>query len=155
MKKLVVLMILLSIVAVGVFAESADYFTFTMGSGSGYNMIGSNVVGGTVFGVDYTFNSGFTGGFKYFNIDGNTLQIINMTMVPADKMSLSVFSGTDAATDPVVGIGIGYEIFSKKDALFTNLSINMDWFATTPAASAFDIADGGVIFFGLKTQVGL
>ncbi|MDA3938418.1 MAG: hypothetical protein PF693_03790 [Spirochaetia bacterium] len=155
MKKVFILLILLSVLTVGVFAEQADYFTFTMGSGGGYDMSGSNVVGGTVFGVDYTFNSGFSGGFKYFDIDGNTLQIINMTMIPADKMKISVYSGTDAATDPTVGIGVGYDIFTKKDALFSNLSINVDWFATTRATSTFDIADGGVIFFGLRSQVGL
>jgi hypothetical protein len=155
MKKVVVLLILLSIVAVGVFAEEADYFTFTMGSGGGYDINGSNVIGGTVFGVDYTFNDAFTGGFKYFNIDGNNVQVINITMVTTDKLTLSVYSGTDIAVDPTVGIGVGYEIFSKKDALFSKLSVNIDWFATTPAASAFDIANGGVILFGLRTQVGL
>ncbi len=156
MKKIIVLLVLLSVLTMGAFAEQADYFTFTMGSGSGYDIVGSNIIGGTVFGVDYTFNSGFTGGFKYFSIDGNDIQVINMTMVPADKMTLSVYSGTEALTaDPTVGMGFGYEIFSKKDALFSSLTINIDWFATTPAASTYDIADGGVILFGLRTQVGL
>ena len=152
MKKVLVLLILFSVLTVGIFAEQADYFTFTMGAGSGYDIVGSNVVAQTVFGVDYSFNSTFTGGFKYFEVAGNTGQMMNVTVVPADKLTLSLYSGQLVALTSF-GVGVGYDIFTKKDALFSKLSINLDWLATN--GGAYDVANGGVILFGLRTQVGL
>lgn len=154
MKKVLVLVLLLAVAVGGVFAEKADYFTFTMGAGSGYNITGSAVTAGTVFGVDYTFNDTFTGGFKFYDVAGNNLQLINMTVTPADKMNLSLYSGVLGA-DAAFGVGFGYDIFTKKSALFSKLSINVDWLATSGAVGTYDVANGGVILFGLRTQVGL
>ncbi len=154
MKKVIAVMVFFVVLTVGVFAEKADYFTFTMGAGSGYDITGSAVVAGTVFGIDYTFNDAFTGGFKYYAVAGNNLQLINMSVAPADKMALSLYSGALGAS-AAFGVGFGYDIFTKKSALFSNLSINVDWLATATAASPYDIASGGVVLFGLRTQVGL
>jgi len=155
MKKVLVLLILFSVLTVGLFAEQADYFTFTMGSGAGYDINGDDVVASTVFGMDYTFNSTFTGGFKFFDIGGISGRFINISVIPADKLRLTVYTGT---TGPVpataaFGVGLSYDLFSKKDALFSNMSINIDWLAD--ASGSYDVANGGVILFGLRTQVGL
>ena len=152
MKKVLVLLVLLSVLTVGVFAEQADYFTFTMGSGAGYDINGSNVVAASVFGMDYTFNTTFTGGFKYFTVGASTGQFIDISVVPADKLKLTVYTGKIAAA-AAFGVGLSYDLFSKKDALFSNMSINIDWLADN--AGAYPVANGGVILFGLRTQVGL
>jgi len=157
MKKVFILLVLLSVLAVGVFAEQADYFTFTMGSGAGYDMNSSNIVASTVFGMNYTFNSTFTGGFKYIDIGGAAGQFINMSVVPADKLSLTVYTGKLGAA-AAFGVGLSYDLFTKKDALFSSMSINVDWLAddtATGTAGAYPVADGGVILFGLRTEVGL
>ncbi len=154
MKKILVLMVLFALLTVGVFAEKADYFAFTMGSGSGYNVTGSAITAGTVFGVDYTFNDSFSGGFKFYKVGGNSLQLINMSVIPSEKLNLSIYSGV-LGGGAAFGIGVAYDIFSKKDALFSNLSINIDWLATATAGSTYDVATGGVILFGLRTQMGL
>lgn len=152
MKKIIVLLVLLSVLTVGVFAEQADYFTFTMGSGAGYDIDNSDIVATLVFGMDYSFNSTFTGGFKFIDIATQTGQFINMSVIPADKLHLTVYSGK-IATAAAFGVGLSYDLFSKKDALFSNMSINIDWLADN--GGFYDIADGGVILFGLRTQVGL
>ncbi len=154
MRKVIVVMVLLLVLTAGAFAEKADYFTFTMGAGSGYNITGSAVVAGTVFGVDYAFNDTFTGGFKYYKVAANTLQLINMSVAPADKLNLSLYSGVLGPAS-AFGVGVAYDIFTKKSALFSKLSINIDWLATATAGSPYDIASGGVILFGLRTEVGL
>lgn len=151
MKKIIVLLVLLSVLTVGVFAEQADYFTFTMGSGAGYDVNGSNVVAATVFGMNYTFNSTFTGGFKYITIAATAGQFINISVVPADKLKLTVYTGQ--LTNAAFGVGLSYDLFSKKDALFSNMSINIDWLAEN--GGTYDVANGGVILFGLRTEVGL
>ena len=152
MKKIIFLLILVSIFAIGIFAETADYFTFTIGSGGGYDLVGAAVVAHTVFGVDYAFNETFSGGFKFFDIAAVTGQAVNISVFPADKMRLSVYTG-DLGGNIALGLGFAYDIFSKKDALFANMSVNLDWFASD--GGAYDLASGGVILFGLRTQVGL
>ena len=77
-----------------------------------------------------------------------------MSVVPANKLNVSLFSG-GLGGNAAFGIGIAYDLFSKKSALFSNLSINIDWLATATAGSPYDVASGGVILFGLRTQVGL
>ena len=153
MKKIIVLLVLLSVLTVGVFAEQADYFTFTMGSGAGYDINGSSVVAASVFGMNYTFNSTFTGGFKFMDIGTASGQFINISVVPADKMKLTVYTG-ELETVAAFGVGLSYDLFSKKDALFSNMSINIDWMADNGGA-LYDVANGGVILFGLRTEVGL
>ncbi len=152
MKKIIVLLVLLSVLTVGVFAEQADYFTFTMGSGAGYDVNGSSVVAASVFGMDYTFNSTFSGGFKFFDIAGNAGSFINISVIPADKLKLTVYTGKLVAA-AAFGVGLSYDLFAKKDALFSNMSINIDWLADN--AGTYPVATGGVVLFGLRTQVGL
>lgn len=153
MKKIIVLLVLLSVLTVGVFAEQADYFTFTMGSGAGYDLRTSDIVASTVFGMNYTFNSTFTGGFKFIEVAGVAGQFINISVIPAEKLRLTVYTGK--FTGAAFGVGLSYDLFSKKDALFSNMSINIDWLAENNPGLGFDIADGGVILFGLRTEVGL
>ena len=154
MKKLFIFMVLLSILTVGVFAEQADYFTFTMGSGAGYNVNTSDIVASSVFGMNYTFNSTFTGGFKYIDVAGDSGSFINISVIPADKLKLTVYTGKiTAVPDAAFGVGLSYDLFSKKDALFSNMSINIDWLASN--GGTYDVANGGVVLFGLRTDVGL
>ena len=142
--------------ALSAFAQKADYFTFTVGSGAGYNINTQVVSSETLFGIDYTFNDSFTGGFKFRNISGTNLDVMNITVIPMDKLGISLYTGaTTTVVSPAFGLGVNYDIFAKKSGLFAKMAIYLDWLATSTAGSPFDVAKGGVVLFGLKTQVGL
>lgn len=154
MKKVFLSVLLLGGLALSVFAQKADYFTFTVGSGAGYNINTQAVVSETIYGFDYTFNDSFTGGFKFLNISGTNLNLMNITVIPVDKLGISLYTGVTGAS-PAFGLGVNYDIFAKKSALFAKMAVYLDWFASSNAGSTFDIANGGAVIFGIKTQVGL
>jgi hypothetical protein len=155
MKKVTLAILLIGGLALSAFAQKADYFTFTVGSGAGYNINTQVVSSETLFGIDYTFNDSFTGGFKFRNISGTNLNVMNITVIPMDKLGISLYTGAIPAGSPAFGLGVNYDIFAKKSALFAKMAIYLDWLATSTAGSPFDVAKGGVVLFGLKTQVGL
>lgn len=152
MKKNIVLLVLLSVLTFGVYAEQADYFSFTIGSGAGYDVKLDEVVATSVFGVDYTFNSTFNGGFKFVEVGSSAGKFISISVIPSDDLHLTIYSGK-LVTDVAFGLGLSYDLFSKKDALFSNMSINIDWFASD--GGVYPVDGGGVILLGLRTQVGL
>lgn len=130
MKKVLFCVLLIGGLAFSAFAQKADYFTF---------------------------NDSFTGGFKFRNISGTNLNVMNITVIPADKLGISLFTGatTGAGASPAFGLGVNYDIFAKKSALFAKMALYFDWLASSTAGSPFDVAKGGVAVFGFKTQVGL
>ncbi|WP_304224229.1 hypothetical protein [Gracilinema caldarium] len=80
---------------------------------------------------------------------------MNITVIPLDKLGITLYTGTIPGNSPAFGLGVNYDIFAKKSALFAKMAIYLDWLATSNAGSAFDVANGGVVLFGIKTQVGL
>lgn len=155
MKKILITLLLVTLPLVGAFGASPDYFTFTMGAGGGYDITGGEISAGTVFGVDYSFNDQFTGGFKFFKYSAGDVAAVNITIHPAESLSVSVYSGTDTAAVPnvIFGAGVGFDFFSKKDGLFTSLGVFVDWLAGS--GGNYAVTSGGSLAFGLKTQFGL
>ncbi|MCA1950472.1 MAG: hypothetical protein LDL24_07855 [Treponema sp.] len=155
MKKVVISVFLFGCLAFAAFAQKADYFTFTVGSGAGYNINTQVVISESLFGIDYTFNDSFTGGFKFRNISGTNLNVMNITVIPVDKLGITLYTGAIPGGSPAFGLGVNYDIFAKKSGLFAKVALYFDWLASSTAGSPFDIAKGGVVLFGIKTQVGL
>jgi hypothetical protein len=70
---------------------------------------------------------------------------------------------TFTASTFAFGFGLGYDIFSKKDTIFSALTLTVDWLATRgdgDGAGALDtspyaIEEGGALIFGLKVRMGI
>lgn len=151
MKKIFVVLLFLTIPLMAASTESADYFSFSMGAGGGYDFVTDSVSGGIAFGLDYQFNDQFSGGFKFFQY-GTDVTAVNITMYPVDSLSVSLYTGSDG-TDVVFGVGAGYDFFTKKDGLFSSMGVFIDWMAGV--AGAYNVADGGLLTFGMKTKFGI
>ncbi len=154
MKKIVLIMLVALVAAAGAFAEGPDHFSFTLGAGAGYDMIADTIDATQVYGVDYNFNNTFSGGFKFFDIGGTSVAAVNVAVSPVDNAYISLFTGAETA-GPIVAFGAGleYDFFTKKDGLFTGMGVFVDWLATN--GGVFNVSDGGVVTFGLKTKIGI
>jgi hypothetical protein len=153
MKKGLIILLLIAAPVVSLLAESADYFTFTVGTGGGYDMVGSAITAGIVFGVDYNFDKEFTGGFKFFKLGAGDVTVINISMHPSEALSVSLYSGVDDASLLTFGAGVGYDFFSKKGGLFSSMGVFADWLAGD--GGSFDVASGGTFVFGLRSKFGV
>ena len=165
MKKILFVMLLSMVLLAGVAAESADYLTFTVGAGFASDITGTNddIMANNVFGVDYNFNNGYTGGFKYINMGSGaaTFSVVNFTMSPKENVYVSLYTGSAsttgalASTDAAFGLGLSYDFFTKKDGIFSAMGVYIDWMASsTSNKNVAAIADGGALAMGLKTKVG-
>lgn len=152
-KKLLLVIVLFIIGLTGVFADSADYFTFTMGAGAGYDFVADDAVTEMVFGVDYIFNDMFTGGFKFFTLGANSVTAMNFSVEVIENATVSLYSGVDSGTDIVFGLGFGYDFLTKKDTVFSSMGLYIDWIAGN--GGFFDIMDGGSFLMGVRAKFGL
>jgi hypothetical protein len=152
---------LVLLVAVGAFAQAPDYFAFEIGSGGSYGVDSGDVTAATEFGFYYVFNENFSGGYSFrsIGVSGATpidVTVINMTLRPVESLGVSLYSGS-IDSDLGFGLGVGYDIFSNKNGLFSALVLSLDWFASNDPSGAkpYRIENGGVFTMGLKSRIGL
>ena len=156
MKKIVLILIVALFAASGLFAAGPDYFAFEIGAGGGFDVNTGDVVAGNSMGFYYSFNDTFSGGFSFNTVDGNDVDMVTISVSPIENLYISMDTGQidDGVTTALgFGAGFGYDFFAKKSGLFTSLGLYFNWFAGN--AGVYDIANGGVMAFGLKTRVGL
>ncbi|QEN03940.1 hypothetical protein EW093_04235 [Thiospirochaeta perfilievii] len=162
MKKVLILALLTTLSVVVAVAETPQFFAFELGSGAAYNVDTGEVVTSNSMGFTYTFSEAFKGGFSFTEIDGISIDTINISIVPAENATLTMYTGSittpaagavPAATELGFGVGLGYDFFTNTKSIFTSLGLYLDWFASN--GGSYDIANGGVISMGLKTKIGL
>lgn len=155
MKKFLLILLVLMAPAVASFAETADYFTFTFGAGGGYDLVADDVVANIVYGVDYQFDSQFSGGFKFYDINAVSVAVMNITMSPKDNLYVSLYTGSEPVLGKMVfGAGIGYDFFTKNEGLFSSMGVFLDWFAGD-STGTYNIKDGGTFLIGMKSKFGI
>jgi len=158
MKKVLILALLTTLSVVVAVAETPQYFAFELGSGAAYDVSNGDVVTSNSMGFTYTFSESFKGGFSFVEINGVSIDTINISIVPAENTTLSMYTGSitgAGAAELGFGVGLGYDFFTNTKSLFTSLGLYLDWYASGDAAGTFPIADGGVISMGLKTRIGI
>jgi hypothetical protein len=183
-KALLVILILLASTGLAV-AESPTVMAFELGAGVGSVFDYTEVVSGKNFGLYFTVDETFSAGYSFFDysyqadVDGTpgdelvetTINAVGIGVSPSDKLTVRLYLGSAAGvtggpfTAPTFafGLGLGYDILSKKETLFTALTLTVDWLATRgdgDGAGALDnspyaIEDGGAIIFGLKARLGI
>lgn len=160
MKKIILVSLLVLISVSGAFAVTPDYFAFELGSGAAIDTESGDVVTAKTVGFSYSFNDSFRGGFSFKDINGVDVNTINISIVPAENATLTMYTGqiTDTVdTQLAFGVGLGYDFFTNTKTFFTSLGVYLDWFASNGVSGTneFTIEDGGVISIGLKTKIGL
>ncbi len=160
MKKIVILALITVVSMVTVFAVTPQYFAFEIGTGAAYDVDSGDILTSNGMGFTYSFSDTFKGGFNFIEIDGNSIDTINISIIPMDNVTLTMYSGqiSDGATSNLgFGIGLGYDFFTNNKSLFTSLGLYIDWYASgsTVAADPYRIENGGVITMGLKTRIGI
>ncbi|MDR1316098.1 MAG: hypothetical protein LBK13_04410 [Spirochaetales bacterium] len=182
-KALLVILILLASTGLAV-AESPSVMAFELGVGVGSVFDYSEIVSGKNFGLYFTVDETFSAGYSFFDysyqadVDGaagdelieTTINAVGFGISPSDKLTVRLYLGSAAAATGATfdastfafGLGLGYDIFSKKDTLFSALTLSVDWLATrgngsTTVAdkSPYSIEEGGALIFGLKARLGI
>ena len=152
-KKLFLVTVLLIVGLIGLYAESADYFTFTVGAGAGYDLVADDITTELIFGVDYIFNEMFTGGFKFLQLATTDVTAMNFSAEIIDNAAVSIYTGVDSGSNLAFGLGFSYDFLTRKDVIFSSMGLYIDWLAGDGGSLA--IADGGVILMGFRTKFGI
>lgn len=166
MKKIVLLAVITIVSMVTVFAITPQFFAFEIGSGAAYDVDSGDIVTSNGMGFTYSFSNDFKGGFNFVEINGVSVDTINITIVPMEKVTLSMYSGQITGINSVTtletknlgfGIGLGYDFFTNNKSLFTSLGLYLDWFASgsTVDGDPYALDKGGVVTMGLKTRIGI
>ncbi|MBI9102379.1 MAG: hypothetical protein JEY99_08200 [Spirochaetales bacterium] len=157
MKKNALVLFILTVCTLGLFAAGPDYFAFEIGAGGAFDVDAGDIVSTNSMGFYYTFNETFAGGFSFTDIAGNDVSMVTISVSPLENLYVKMNTGqiTSGAGVSALGFGagFGYDFLTKKSGLFTSLGLYFDWYADN--AGVYDIADGGVMAFGLKTRIGL
>jgi hypothetical protein len=180
-KALIVLLVLLASAGLAV-AEYPSILAFELGAGMGQVFDYSEIVSGKNFGLYFTIDESFSAGYSFFdysylaNVDGaagdelveTAVNAVGIGVSPADRLTVRLYIGSTAAgavfinPTPAFGLGIGYDIFNKKNTLFSALTVGLDWLATRgnggvagTDTSPYTIDEGGAFIFGLKARLGI
>jgi hypothetical protein len=143
---------LLLVLTAGAFAETPKYFAFEIGAGGAYDINTAAISSAQQLGFTYSFDDTFAGGFNFITIGANSIDVLGLSVSPANNLSISMYMG-QVATVLGFGTGIGYDFFTKSDTMFTSFGVYLDWYAGN--GGNYDITTGGVFNLGLTTKVGL
>ena len=152
LKKSVFVVALVLLAAVGAFAQAPNYFAFEIGAGGGFEVDAGTVTSTNNVGIFYTFNEAFAGGFSFTDIGANNVTMVTIAVTPVENLYVRMHTG-QIGTDLGFGAGFGYDVLARQEGFFTALGLYFDWYASN--GGTYDIADGGVLTFGLKTKIGV
>jgi hypothetical protein len=166
MKKILFLAILSIISMATAIAITPQFFAFEIGNGAAYDIDSGDVVTSNGMGFTYSFSNDFKGGFNFVEINSVSIDTINISIVPMENVTLSMYSGQITGINSVTsvetknlgfGIGLGYDFFTNNKSLFTSLGMYLDWYASgsTVDGDPYALNNGGVISMGLKTRIGI
>ena len=87
MKKVILLVLITTMSVISTFSVAPKYFGFELGSGGAYNVSSGVISTSNVVGFSYTFNDMFRGGFNFNEINGNSIKMVNISIVPAQNVT--------------------------------------------------------------------
>jgi hypothetical protein len=159
MKKALLVVVVMAVFAGVAMAQSPDVLAFEFGAGMG-PAIGTGVPPSwaaepsSSCGLSFSRSESFSAGYSFYQLGAERLNALTLGVNAVDKLFVRLFVGASAALAPYIGFGISYDLFSKKDTLFTALGIGIDWFGATTGGVHTAIS-GGAVQFGIKVKVGI
>jgi hypothetical protein len=168
MKKIILAVCILLCVAAGINADRPENLAFEFGLGNASDMgTGSNTTL-VNFGFYYVLDDTIAGGFSFIRIDDANapldISFINLSVnTPLENASFRLSmglgsTGTAGEDTAVIGLGLNYDILTRKSGFFGSLGLFIDWIAAldrqTPANAPFRAEDGGALCIGLRSKLG-
>jgi hypothetical protein len=169
MKKIILALCVALCVSAWTNAVQPENLAFEIGLGGVLDADSGDNASLVNFGFSYVFDETMSGGFSFtgVNLNGNqfNISLINITLFPVENVGLRLSTGLSqppagyvpALVDSqVIGLGLSYDILTRKSDFFGSLGVFIDWLAVldNPDGAPFRIDEGGALCIGLRSKIG-